>query len=92
EYCANYAEDGVEQGSAFLFSYADAQLLKLKIATVREAFSLLKIQLEDYLWSSSECNNGIAWISYFGSSYGLSIDSKDTSNVIYVRPVRMLEL
>ncbi|MEG2603272.1 MAG: hypothetical protein RSA23_10365 [Carnobacterium sp.] len=92
EYCANYAEDGVEQGSAFLLSYADALLLKLKIGIVREAFSLLKRQLENHLWSSSEYSYFSAWISYFTGSYGLDGYCKDTSNYRCVRPVRMLEL
>ncbi len=51
-------------------------------ALIRAGGELLK---NDWYWSSSEHNGGIAWTSYFGYSNGLDWGTKYGYN--YVRPV-----
>ena len=46
--------------------------------------------LNGHYWSSSETSSKYAWESHFGSSVGLGIYYKLTSNLVYVRPVLAL--
>lgn len=89
QWCIDYAEDGVQKGSAFLPSYADFELLRPYIKVVKKVFSEIGLDFGDAFWSSSEYSSSHAWNSYFGSSYGLINFIKHSINP-YVRPMRRI--
>lgn len=94
EYSANYVEDGVEKGSAFLFSYVDAKLLFLNIDAFEATFNQLGITFERYLWSSTEGDGCFAWLFCSGGSGGRGYFCNEKNHCLELtaRPVRRREL
>ena len=91
QWCYDYAEDGVKQGEAFLPSLTELEKLFANKAAINASLNALGVALlEGWYWSSTEYNNGDAWI------LRMSDGSRDWCNKdyynYYVRPVLALKL
>ena len=61
EYAYNYCKNGVKQGEAFLPAGEQLERVVGNRDDIRKSLKLIGGTFEDYLWSSSEGSNCLAW-------------------------------
>lgn len=87
QYCYEYCEDGVEQGSAFLPSIDELGTFTQVEMIINSSFRELYVsELQGVYWSSSEYDDYYAWGQRFSDGNITNYFSK--TNYGYVRPVK----